>query len=143
MPTLSTPDSRKVFILSHPAARQNAARAVMDAPDGHRVEIKPRTRSMAQNDMLWSILTDISRQVDFIVNGQSVRIAPEEVKDILTAALKRDTRMAMGIDGGMVLLGQRTSKMTVRQMTELIELAHAFGAEKGVQWSPTSLGRSA
>ena len=142
MSTLSTSDSRKVFILAHQTARQNAARAVMDAPDGHRVEIKPRTRSMAQNDMLWSILTDISRQVDFIVNGQSVRIAPEEVKDILTAALKRDTRMAMGVDGGMVILGQRTSKMTIKQMAELIELAHAFGADKGVEWSPTSLGRS-
>lgn len=137
MSTLSTPDSRKVFILAHQTARQNAARAVMDAPEGHRVEIKPRTRSLAQNDMLWSILTDISRQVVFVVNGQSVKVQPEEVKDILTAALKRETRMAMGIDGGMVILGQRTSKMTVRQMTELIELAHAFGDDKGVRWSET------
>lgn len=142
MSTLSTSDSRRVFILAHQTARENAARAVISAPEGWRVEIKPRTRSIAQNDMMWSILTDISRQVDFIVNGQSVRIAPEEVKDILTAALKRDTRMAMGVDGGMVILGQRTSKMTVKQMAELIELAHAFGADKGVEWSPTSLGRS-
>src|SRR5690606_30424718 len=85
---------------------------------------------------------DISRQVEFVVNGELVKVSPEEVKDNLTASLKRETRMTMGIDGGMVLLGQRTSKMTVRQMTELIELAHAFGTERGVEWSLTSLGRS-
>lgn len=134
---------KQVFVLSHAAARRNAAQACASAPEGYRVEIKPRTRSLAQNDMLWSILTDVSRQVQFVVNGALVSVAPEEVKDILTAGLRRETRMAMGIDGGMVLLGQRTSKMTVRQMTELIELAYAFGNEKGVEWSRTSLGRDA
>lgn len=134
---------RQVFHLVNSSVRRNAAQAIAQAPEGYRCEIKPRTRSLAQNDLLWSILTDIARQVDFVVNGALTKVTPEEVKDILTASLKRETRMAMGIDGGMVLLGQRTSKMTVRQMTELIELAHAFGAEKGVQWSPTSLGRAA
>ncbi|KCB33739.1 recombination protein NinB [Bordetella hinzii] len=134
---------KQVFVLSHPLARRNAAQACASAPDGYRVEIKPRTRSLAQNDMLWSILTDISRQVEFVVNGALVKLKPEEVKDILTAGLKRETRMAMGIDGGMVMLGQRTSRMSVRDMTQLIELAYAFGNEKGVEWSRTSLGRDA
>jgi len=134
---------KQVFVLSHPLARRNAAHACANAPEGYRVEIKPRTRSLAQNDMMWSILTDISRQVEFVVNGELVKVSPEEVKDILTAGLRRETRMAMGIDGGMVLLGQRTSKMTVREMTELIELAHAFGTQRGVEWSPASLGRGA
>lgn len=132
---------KQVFHLVSPIVRRNAAHAIANAPEGYRCELRPKTRTLAQNDMLWSILTDISRQVDFVVNGAMVKVSPEEVKDILTAALKRETRMAMGIDGGMVILGQRTSRMTIRQMTELIELAHAFGAEKGVRWSPTSLGR--
>ncbi len=134
---------KQVIYLTNPTARRNAAYLASTAPDGYRCEIRPKTRTLAQNDILWSILTDISKQVDFVVNGALVKVSPEEVKDILTAGLRRETRMAMGIDGGMVLLGQRTSKMTVRQMTELIELAHAFGAEKGVQWSPTSIGRAA
>ncbi|MEJ2897671.1 recombination protein NinB [Bordetella avium] len=134
---------KQVYVLSHDAARRNAAQACSTAPEGWRVEIKPRTRTLAQNDMMWSILTDISRQVDFVVNGALVKVEPEEVKDILTASLRRETRMAMGIDGGMVLLGQRTSKMTVRQMADVIDLAYAFGNEKGVHWSPTSLGRGA
>jgi phage tail sheath gpL-like len=132
---------RQVFILSHPLARRNAARACAEAPEGYRVEIKPKTRTLAQNDMLWSILTEISRQVEFIVNGHATKVSPEEVKDILTAGLKREMRMALGVDGSMVLLGQRTSRMTAREMSQLIELAYAFGAERSVEWSPTSLGR--
>ena len=134
---------KKVIYLTSPLARRNAAHLAATAPDGYRCEIRPKTRTLAQNDLMWSVLTDISKQVDFAVNGYLVRVSPEEVKDILTAGLKREMRMAVGIDGGMVLLGQRTSKMTVRQMTDLIDLAHAFGNEKGVRWSPTSLGRDA
>lgn len=134
---------KQVFQLVSPLVRRNAAHAIANAPEGYRCEIRPRTRTLAQNDLLWSVLTDISKQVSFVVNGEAVKVSPEEVKDILTAGLKRETRMAMGIDGGMVILGQRTSKMTVRQLSELVELAHAFGSQKGVQWSPTSLGRDA
>ncbi|WP_429941846.1 recombination protein NinB [Achromobacter xylosoxidans] len=134
---------KQVFVLSHPLARRNAAHACANAPDGYRVEIKPKTRTTAQNDMMWSILTDISRQVQFVVNGALVSIEPEEVKDILTAGLKQEMRMAMGLNGGMVMLGQRTSRMSVRDMTQLIELAYAFGNEKGVEWARTSLGRDA
>lgn len=133
---------RQVIYLTNPTARRNVAHLAATAPDGYRVEIKAKTRTLAQNDLMWSVLTDISRQVDFVVNGALVKVSPEEVKDILTAGLRRETRMAMGLDGGMVLLGQRTSKMTVRELSELIELAHAFGAEKGVRWSPTSIGRT-
>lgn len=134
---------KQVFILAHPLARRNAAYACANAPEGYRVEIKPTKRTTAQNDMMWSILTDISRQVDFIVNGALVRIEPEEVKDILTAGLRQEMRMAMGLNGGMVMLGQRTSRMSVREMSQLIELAYAFGNEKGIEWSRTSLGRDA
>jgi hypothetical protein len=37
--------------------------------------------------------------------------------------------------------GKSTSDMTIAEMTAVIDLAHAFGTNRGVQWSPTSLGR--
>jgi len=37
-----------------------------------------------------------------------------------------------GIDGGFVVLGLSTSKMSKEEMSELLELALAFGAQKGV-----------
>lgn len=105
---------------------------------GHRlsVSIKTDTRSTAQNSLLWSCLADVSRQVEW--HGQ--RLDDEAWKDMATAALKRQ-RVVPGIDGGFVVLGTRTSRMTVAEMSELIDFLHAFGDERGVQWSRTSLGR--
>lgn len=105
---------------------------------GHRlsVSVKTDTRSTAQNSLLWSCLADVSRQVEW--HGQ--RLDDEAWKDMATAALKRQ-RVVPGIDGGFVVLGTRTSRMTVAEMSELIDFLHAFGDERGVQWSRTSLGK--
>lgn len=100
------------------------------------VALVSETRSTAQNRMLWSCLHDIAAQVDW--HGQ--KLDEEAWKDMATAALKRQ-RVVPGIDGGFVVLGQRTSKMTIAEMTELIDFLHAFGDGKEVKWSPTSLGR--
>lgn len=124
--------SRQVFQLSHAAARRNAAHAVMQAPENHRVTIQPRTRSLDQNAMLWSLLTELSKQLQWPIDGQMAKLTPEEWKHVLSAGLKRHQRVAMGIDGGFVVLGQSTSKMTVAEMAELIELIYAFGAERDV-----------
>jgi hypothetical protein len=39
------------------------------------------------------------------------------------------------VDGGFVVLGSSTSKMTKGEMSELIELAYAFGATHGVEFA--------
>lgn len=110
---------------------------------GHRLslEVRKATRSTDQNALMWSCLTDISRQVDWPVDGKTQKLSAEEWKDILSAGLAKTQRVAQGIEGGWVMLGQRTSRMTVAEMSDLIQLAHAFGDQHGVRWSRTSLGR--
>lgn len=105
---------------------------------GHRlhVEVRQEKRSDPQNRLMWSCLGDLARQVDW--HGQ--KLDAEAWKDMATAALKRQ-RVVPGIDGGFVVLGQRTSQMTKAEMTELIDFVHAFGDGRGVQWSRTSMGR--
>lgn len=92
-------------------------------------------RTLEQNAKMWAMLTDIAEQIDWVVDGRQQKLEPEEWKDILTAGLKQELRVAQGISGGVVLLGQRTRKMTVKQMSDLIELMNAFGAERGVRFS--------
>ena len=110
---------------------------------GHRlsVSVKPETRSTEQNSMFWSILNDISRQVEWPIDGRLSKLEPEDWKHILSAGLKRHQRIAAGIDGGFVVMGQSTSKLSKAEMSELVTLCHAFGDERGVKWSRTSLGR--
>lgn len=98
---------------------------------GHRLtlEIRPEKRSDAQNRRLWAMLSDISRQVDW--HGH--RLTPEEWKDVFSAALKR-TKVVPGLDGGFVVCGQSTSKMTKAEMAELQTLMEAFGAQHDVKF---------
>ena len=103
------------------------------------IEVKEKTRSTEQNARMWALLTDVSRQVDWY--GQ--KLTPEEWKDVFSASLKKQ-KAVPGLDGGFVILGQRTSKMSIREMSELMELIEAFGADKGVRFSaPEWMGESA
>ena len=97
--------------------------------------LEEEKRSLPQNQLMWSILSDLAKQVPW--HGE--KLTKEEYKDLLTAGLKKQ-RAIPGIDGGFVVLGTSTSKMTKQEMTDLITLAHAFGDERGVKWSPTSIG---
>ena len=93
------------------------------------LEIRPEKRSDAQNRRLWAMLADISAQVDWY----SQKLTNEEWKDVFSASLKR-TKVVPGLDGGFVVCGQSTSKMTKAEMCELQELITAFGAERGVSF---------
>ena len=99
---------------------------------GHRLtlEVRPEKRSDAQNRRLWAMLADISAQVDWYGN----KLSDEEWKDVFTAALKRQ-KVVPGLDGGFVVCGQRTSRMTKAEMAELHELMEAFGAQQGVRFT--------
>lgn len=118
------------FILAHDIARSRALAAVQQAPQGWYVEVKAPTRTLEQNAKLWAMLGDVSKQVEWY--GR--KLTPEEWKDVFSAALKKQ-EVVPGLDGGFVVLGQRTSKMTKGEMAALIELMYAFGAEHDVEWS--------
>lgn len=96
---------------------------------------EPRRRSDAQNRHLWAALTDVANQVEWPVNGRLVKMPPRDWKDVFTAALHREQRIAQGLEGGFVMLGQRTSRMSVQEMSDLLALISAFGDERGVKWS--------
>lgn len=104
-------------------------------------QIEEKLSSDAQRRLMWSALGDLSRQVQWPVDGVMQWLDKDDWKHIMTAGLKRHQRMAAGIFGGFVLLGQSTKKLLVGEEAELITIIHAFGDERGVKWSRTSLGR--
>lgn len=92
--------------------------------------VKPSTRSLEQNARMWAMLTEISEQVEWYGH----RLTAEEWKDVFSAAMKR-AKVVPGLDGGFVVCGQSTSKMTRAEMSEMQTLMEAFGAERGVKFS--------
>ena len=96
--------------------------------------LRGRRRSLDQNAMLWSMLRAVSEQVRWPVDGVEQALIPEDWKVILTAGVKKESRIAAGVNGGFVMLGTPTSRMTVDEMGELIEFVRWFGAERGVRF---------
>lgn len=92
-------------------------------------------RTLEQNAKLWAMLGDISRQVQWPVNGVMQKLDSEDWKALMTAAARQEIRMAQGINGGVVMLGVSTKRMTVAELGDVIECMYAFGADKGVTWS--------
>lgn len=103
------------------------AKAMLTA--GHRMvlELRKETRSLKQNARLWAMLTDISQQV--VWYGR--KLSPDDWKHILSASLKKQD-VVPGIDGGFVVLGLSTSKMSKAEMCDMQTLMEAFGAQQGV-----------
>ena len=126
-------ETKRLFRLAHAEARQRAMECIAAAPAGYVVTVQEPTRNLEQNALLWVLLGAFAKQLKWPVNGQMVSLEPEEWKDLLSAAFKRETqRVAMGIDGGMVMLGMRTSKMGKAQFGEFLEFVQATAAARGV-----------
>lgn len=122
---------KQQFWLSHSQARANALEAVKNAPEGFLVLISPPKRSEEQSRRMWAMLGEIADQVPWY--GQ--KLSAEDYKDMMTASLKK-ARVVPGLDpGSFVVMGLRTSKMTKSEMSDLMMLIEAFGAEHDVVFS--------
>lgn len=124
--------NKRVFILN-PVSRPRAIAALQEAPDGYAATVGEPTRNLSQNSAQWPILQAFADQLQWPINGHMEWLTPEEWKDVLTCAYKRETvRVAMGMDGGMVMLGSRTSKFSKAQFSEWLEFLHATAVEREI-----------
>lgn len=121
--------SRYLITVRGPSDREQAARWAMHAKEGMRIEFKQAKRSGEQNDKLWAMLTEVAAQVPW----HGIKLAPDDWKFIFLDALKRELRVVPNIDGtGFVNLGRSSSDLSKSEMSDLIEIIHAFGAGHGV-----------
>jgi hypothetical protein len=80
---------------------------------------------------MWAALGDVSEQV--VWYGK--KLTPDDWKNVFSASLKR-LDVVPNLDGsGFVALGMSTSRLSKREMADLITLIDAFGAEHNVHWS--------
>jgi hypothetical protein len=124
----------RTFTLAHDTARQSVADFAKKAPAGWHVKFSEPTRTLEQNAAQWPYLDAFSKQLKWLINGHMTTLTPEEWKDILTAAFQGETvRLAMGLDGGVVMLGLRTSAMGKKRFSEWLEFLIATAAARGVR----------
>ena len=112
------------------ADRNLIVRWAANVPVGTSVEFRAPRRSTDQNALMWSLLGQLSAQVEWCGKKRS----PEDWKDLTTAAL-RNAEFVPGINPGTVVpLGMRTSQMTGPEISDLIESIIAFGTERGCKF---------
>ena len=120
--------SRRLHIIRSRADRDLIKRWAENVDPGTLVEFKSARRNLEQNSLMWVLLGEISKQVDWYGH----KLSSEDWKDIFTASLRK-CRTVPGLDYGTVVpLGMRTSDMTKAEFSDLLELIFAFGAERGL-----------
>ncbi len=123
--------SRALITLSTPADRDRATRWMRELPPGTRVEVKAPKRSLPQNDRMWAMLTDVATQKQHAGRKHST----DQWKALFMHACGREVQFMLSLDGATFIpWGSSSSDLSVAEMTDLIDLIHAFGANHGVQF---------
>lgn len=122
--------SGQTIILRSQAQRDMAKRLIDRAPDDAVVNVREATRNADQNARLWAMLSDISRA------KPDGRMHTAEVwKALFMNACGYEVQFLQGLDGNPFPAGFRSSRLTVRQMADLITFIGAWGDERNVRWS--------
>lgn len=127
--------SKRILKLTGSLARQAACRYINEAPEGHVVTIAEPTRSLEQNAMLHPLLTDISRQVEWMGKKRPMLQWKTIMVSAHAIATGQPAEMVIGIEGEVVNLRESTAAMSTRRFSSLVEYVLAWGAQNGVVFS--------
>jgi hypothetical protein len=132
--------SRAALILATPAVRERAIRWIASAPERTRVEFYGPQRTSDQNAKMWAMLTDVAQQREHAGRKYSA----DMWKVIFLHALGQEMQFVPALDGKTFLpIGISSSKLSKAEMSDMIELMMAWGAEKGIVWSDPLLAAEA
>lgn len=98
---------------------------------GFNVTATRRTRTHEQNDLLWDLLTAFEKQSQL----KGLKLPKEAWKAVFMNALGFNSAMLPTLDGKSFFAeGYRSSKLSIGQMSQLIEFIQEEGAERGVKF---------
>ena len=116
--------------------REYAAQLVAHAPLGAILHIHEATRSREQNAKMWAMLTDVMR-----AKPQGRRWTKETWKCAFMDSLGWEQEFAFALDDERPFpCGYRSSHLSVREMSDLIEVISEYGSRHGVEWKETQRG---
>lgn len=111
--------------------RAKAIKWVEKVPLHWTLIFKPPSRTLPQNARMWAFLDDIALQKEWAGKKRP----SEHWKDLFTASL-RGQELVPNLEGnGFVAFGSKTSEMGDEEMSNLLALIEAWGAQNGVVFS--------
>lgn len=132
---LSAPDGEVVtftrkIILANEDVRGRALGLVGALKSGWVASIAKRNRTREQNDKMWAMLTDISRQ-----KPEGREHTSEVWKALVMHACGHDCQFMQGLNGEHFPIGFRSSQLKIGQMCDLMDWMYSYGNDHGVKWS--------
>jgi len=108
--------------------RERAKALIDQAPDRALVNIRPETRSSEQNNLLWALLSDVSR-----AKPDGREMTSDQWKSVFMDAAGFRPTFVPNLDGdGFLCLGYKSSRLTKAEFSDLIECINEYCARKGV-----------
>lgn len=109
--------------------RETIHRVIDCAPRGSVVNIKPPRRTVDQNALLWSLLSELSR-----AKPQGRVLPPETWKALFMHEAGFTCTFEPSLDGrGVVPLGFKSSRLNKAEFSDLIEAINAYAAEHSIE----------
>lgn len=121
----------QTVVLVGDSQRSFAKQLIDKAPKNAVVSIKEATRSNEQSAKMYAMLSDISR-----AKPDGRRWTPDTWKAAFMNSTGHQVQFCEGLDdSGPFPLGFRSSRLTVKQMSDLIEVIYEYGTRHGVRWT--------
>jgi len=131
-------DEARVIQIREPYDYQRAQSAVARAPMGHVVTIRPPTRSTEQNAALHRLLQAIVK-ARYKWAGRTWSI--DDWRAIMVSAHAKATNrpgeIVPGLGGEFVVLRRSTTRMSVAELSSLIEYVTAWCVSNGIDLGET------
>ena len=129
----------QTVIIRGEAQRTIAKMLIEAAPIDAVVSIREATRNTDQNARMWAMLSDVAR-----AKPDGRNWTTDTWKAAFMHSLGHQIQFADGLDGsGPFPVGFRTSRLSVRQMADLITVIGEYGDRHGLVWSEPSERKSA
>ena len=129
------------FILHTDRIRENALRAVREAPEGYIVTIAEPTRSVEQNALFHSLCSDIAKS-GHPFKGKTRDAAEWKVLLVSGHAIATDSgfEIIAGIENEWVNIRESTANMGVKRASSLIEYTIAYCEMNDIPINDTRAG---
>lgn len=120
-----------IFVMAHDEARRRALAAVAQAPAGWRITVEPPKRSLDQNAALHALLTEVAERCEWAGRRWDLDTWKRLLVGAWSRAINDPVLLLPALDGaGVEVVFRRTSTMTKRECSELLEFINAWCAER-------------
>lgn len=125
--------SKRIWKLTGEIAKKAACREILEAQEGMVVTLADATRNLEQNAKLHAVLSDISKQSEYLGEKRSVEFWKGLFVSGWQIATGQKADIVPGLEGEFINIRESTTTLSIKRMASLIEYINAWCAMKGVK----------